>query len=184
MSYGFDTSSIRSLQHFYRRVFRSIWDGLEVLVSQGLLTSTREVQRTGTPGRQRRRADVGRGSSRDFLDPECGGAALCCDDFSAEALPVVDRTAAATQGNAGRRPVCYCLCEGSRWHGCDRGGVDAAKCVAYAQAECRENTQRLCALWDSLYRSRGIHAPAGMEVLICRARGDQTAGVLSVGFSG
>jgi hypothetical protein len=43
MSYVFDTSSIRSLQHFYPRVFRSIWDGLEALASQGLLISTREV---------------------------------------------------------------------------------------------------------------------------------------------
>lgn len=43
MSYVFDTSSIRSLQHFYPRVFRSIWDGLEALVSQGQLISTREV---------------------------------------------------------------------------------------------------------------------------------------------
>ncbi|MGF7191821.1 hypothetical protein JOE11_004894 [Robbsia andropogonis] len=43
MSYVFDTSSIRSLQHFYPRVFRSIWDDLETLASQGLLISTREV---------------------------------------------------------------------------------------------------------------------------------------------
>ncbi|AEA62844.1 PIN domain-containing protein [Burkholderia gladioli] len=45
MIYVFDTSSIRSLQHFYPRVFRSIWDGLEELVSQRRLISTREVQR-------------------------------------------------------------------------------------------------------------------------------------------
>lgn len=43
MTYVFDTSSIRSLQHFYPRVFRSIWDGLEALVLQGQLISTREV---------------------------------------------------------------------------------------------------------------------------------------------
>ncbi|KIX48627.1 hypothetical protein SY87_07575 [Burkholderia pseudomallei] len=43
MTYVFDTGSIRSLQHFYPRVFRSIWDGLETLASQGQLISTREV---------------------------------------------------------------------------------------------------------------------------------------------
>lgn len=43
MIYVFDTSSIRALQHFYPRVFKSIWDGLDVLVQQELLTSTREV---------------------------------------------------------------------------------------------------------------------------------------------
>ncbi|HGO6127318.1 TPA: PIN domain-containing protein [Burkholderia cepacia] len=43
MIYVFDTSSIRSLQHFYPRVFRSIWDGIERLVGQRRLISTREV---------------------------------------------------------------------------------------------------------------------------------------------
>lgn len=43
MIYVFDTSSIRSLQHFYPRVFKSIWDGLGDLVSQQRLISTREV---------------------------------------------------------------------------------------------------------------------------------------------
>jgi hypothetical protein len=43
MTYVFDTTSIRSLQHFYPRVFKSIWDGLEALVSQNRLISTREV---------------------------------------------------------------------------------------------------------------------------------------------
>lgn len=43
MIYVFDTSSIRSLQHFYPRVFKSIWDGLDDLVSQQRLISTREV---------------------------------------------------------------------------------------------------------------------------------------------
>lgn len=43
MIYVFDTSSLRSLQHFYPRVFRSIWDGLDGLVAQQKLISTREV---------------------------------------------------------------------------------------------------------------------------------------------
>jgi hypothetical protein len=43
MIYVFDTSSIRALQHFYPRVFKSIWDGLDILVQQGQLVSTREV---------------------------------------------------------------------------------------------------------------------------------------------
>lgn len=43
MIYVFDTSSIRALQHFYPRVFRSIWDGLDDLVAQENLISTREV---------------------------------------------------------------------------------------------------------------------------------------------
>ncbi len=43
MSYVFDTSSIRSLQHFYPRVFKSIWDGLDDLVARQELISTREV---------------------------------------------------------------------------------------------------------------------------------------------
>ncbi len=43
MIYVFDTSSIRALQHFYPRVFKSIWDGLKALVQQKRLISTREV---------------------------------------------------------------------------------------------------------------------------------------------
>jgi replicative DNA helicase len=43
MIYVFDTSSIRSLQHFYPSVFRTIWAGLDVLVQQQQLISTREV---------------------------------------------------------------------------------------------------------------------------------------------
>lgn len=43
MIYVFDTSSIRSLQHFYPRVFTSIWEGLDGLVSAQRLVSTREV---------------------------------------------------------------------------------------------------------------------------------------------
>lgn len=43
MIYVFDTSSIRSLQHFYPSVFRTIWDGLDILIQQQYLISTREV---------------------------------------------------------------------------------------------------------------------------------------------
>lgn len=43
MIYVFDTSSIRALQHFYPRVFKSIWDDLDSLVQQNRLISTREV---------------------------------------------------------------------------------------------------------------------------------------------
>ena len=43
MIYVFDTSSIRSLQHFYQSVFKTIWDGLDGLVQQQNLISTREV---------------------------------------------------------------------------------------------------------------------------------------------
>ncbi|CAH1070375.1 PIN domain-containing protein [Candidatus Nitrotoga sp. 1052] len=43
MIYVFDTSSIRSLQHFYPSVFKTIWDGLDSLVHQKNIISTREV---------------------------------------------------------------------------------------------------------------------------------------------
>lgn len=43
MIYVFDTSSIRSLQHFYPSVFKTIWDGLDDLAQQHSLVSTREV---------------------------------------------------------------------------------------------------------------------------------------------
>ncbi|MCU7890274.1 MAG: DUF4411 family protein [Candidatus Thiodiazotropha sp. (ex Ustalcina ferruginea)] len=43
MIYVFDTSSIRSLQHFYPRIFKSIWDELDTLVQNNSLISTREV---------------------------------------------------------------------------------------------------------------------------------------------
>jgi hypothetical protein len=43
MIYVFDTSSLRSLQHFYPSVFKTIWDGLDALVQQEILISTREV---------------------------------------------------------------------------------------------------------------------------------------------
>ncbi|HQS58731.1 MAG: hypothetical protein B7Y56_10870 [Gallionellales bacterium 35-53-114] len=43
MIYVFDTSSIRSLQHFYPSVFKTIWDGLDTLIQQKTLISTREV---------------------------------------------------------------------------------------------------------------------------------------------
>lgn len=56
MIYVFDTSSIRSLQHFYPSVFRTIWDGLDGLVQQQNLISTREVW--NELGRQNVSADV------------------------------------------------------------------------------------------------------------------------------
>ena len=43
MIYVFDTSSIHALQHFYPRVFKSIWDGLDALVNKQRFVSTREV---------------------------------------------------------------------------------------------------------------------------------------------
>ena len=43
MIYVFDTSPIRSLQHFYPSVFKTIWDGLDSLVHQKNIISTREV---------------------------------------------------------------------------------------------------------------------------------------------
>jgi len=43
MIYVFDISSICSLQHFYPSVFKTIWDGLDGLVQQQNLVSTREV---------------------------------------------------------------------------------------------------------------------------------------------
>lgn len=43
MIHVFDTSSLRSLQHFYPSVFKSIWDSLDALADQGELISTREV---------------------------------------------------------------------------------------------------------------------------------------------
>lgn len=43
MIYVFDTNSIRSLQHFYPRVFKSVWEGLDILVQEKNLISTREV---------------------------------------------------------------------------------------------------------------------------------------------
>lgn len=56
MIYVFDTSSIRSLQHFYPSVFKTIWDGLDGLVQQQNLISTREVW--NELGRQNVSADV------------------------------------------------------------------------------------------------------------------------------
>ena len=43
MIYVFDTSSIRSLQHIFPSVFKSIWNNLETLVDQQQVISTREV---------------------------------------------------------------------------------------------------------------------------------------------
>lgn len=43
MIYVFDTSSLRSLQHFYPSVFNAIWAGLDTLIQQQNLISTREV---------------------------------------------------------------------------------------------------------------------------------------------
>ncbi len=43
MIYVFDTSSLRALQHFYPQVFTTIWSGLDQLVLNRLLISTREV---------------------------------------------------------------------------------------------------------------------------------------------
>lgn len=43
MIHVFDTSSLRSLQHFYPSVFKSIWDSIGALADQGELISTREV---------------------------------------------------------------------------------------------------------------------------------------------
>ena len=43
MIYVFDTSSLSKLKHFYPSVFKSVWLGLDELVNQGNLISTKEV---------------------------------------------------------------------------------------------------------------------------------------------
>lgn len=43
MIYIFDTSSLSKLKHFYPDIFKSIWVGLDHLVQNGELISTREV---------------------------------------------------------------------------------------------------------------------------------------------
>lgn len=43
MIYVFDTSSIRALQHFYPKVFKTIWENLDVMVLSNNIISTREV---------------------------------------------------------------------------------------------------------------------------------------------
>ncbi len=43
MIYVFDTSSLSKLKHFFPRVFKSVWAGLDALVEAGDLISTREV---------------------------------------------------------------------------------------------------------------------------------------------
>jgi Domain of unknown function (DUF4411) len=43
MIFVFDNSSLSKLKHFYPNVFKSVWDGLDTLVKDGSLVSTREV---------------------------------------------------------------------------------------------------------------------------------------------
>ena len=43
MIHVFDTSSLSKLKHFFPGVFKSVWVGLDVLVLNGELISTREV---------------------------------------------------------------------------------------------------------------------------------------------
>ncbi len=43
MIYVFDTSSLRSLQHFYPSIFKTIWVGLDAMIQRQTLSSTREV---------------------------------------------------------------------------------------------------------------------------------------------
>lgn len=43
MIYVFDTSSLSKLKHFYPGVFKSVWNGLDELVIQNQLISTKEV---------------------------------------------------------------------------------------------------------------------------------------------
>lgn len=45
MIYVFDTSSFSKLKHFYPGVFKSVWAGLDELVQQQRLISTKEVWR-------------------------------------------------------------------------------------------------------------------------------------------
>ena len=73
MIYVFDTSSIRSLQHFYPSVFKTIWDGLDGLVQQQNMISTREVW--NELGRQNVSADVlawAKQNKQIFTTPNAG----------------------------------------------------------------------------------------------------------------
>lgn len=45
MIYVFDTSSFSALKHFYPGIFKSVWIGLDELLNEGRLISTREVLR-------------------------------------------------------------------------------------------------------------------------------------------
>lgn len=57
MIYVFDTSSLRALQHFYPGVFKSIWAGLNALVGNGELISTREVWKESRQRERQRRCE-------------------------------------------------------------------------------------------------------------------------------
>lgn len=45
MIYVFDNASLSKLKHFYPDIFKSVWNGLDALVKEGLLISTKEVWR-------------------------------------------------------------------------------------------------------------------------------------------
>ena len=70
MIYVFDTSSVRSLQHFYPSVFKTIWGGLDILIQHQSLISTREVW--NELERQNVSADVlAWAKQTDFYYPDC-----------------------------------------------------------------------------------------------------------------
>ena len=72
MIYVFDTSSVRSLQHFYPSVFKTIWGGLDILIQQQSLISTREVW--NELERQNVSADVlawAKHNKHIFTTPDC-----------------------------------------------------------------------------------------------------------------
>ena len=43
MIYVFDNNSLSKLKHFYPGIFKSLWSGLDLLIEDGNLISTREV---------------------------------------------------------------------------------------------------------------------------------------------
>lgn len=47
MIYVFDTSSIRSLQHFYQSVFKTIWDGLDRQCGELIAQTEEKLQSSG-----------------------------------------------------------------------------------------------------------------------------------------
>ena len=69
MIFVFDTNSLSRLKHFFPGVFQSVWSGLDDLVENGKLISTREVWREMQEGNSDTLVNQWLEERKDFIFP-------------------------------------------------------------------------------------------------------------------
>jgi len=116
MIYIFDNSSLSRLKHFFPEVFVSIWTGLDDLVKQKHLISTREVWNELQRGTADKYVhDWLKARKEIFTTPDAKELQFVAQIFKSNIFKVC-RGTATLERNPCCRSICNCLCQNTRRH--------------------------------------------------------------------